>query len=111
MLAEHYILHAYYVNAAQPTGKTAILVHGYTANSFRMMMLGQIYNENLQIWETLPKQRAMYDGEGFMPYIENQRLFEYTMFIIVYKYLFGVEYHFLINRHSCLVRMMLYTKV
>ena len=58
------LLHAYYVNAAQPTGKTAILVHGYTANSFRMMMLGQIYNENLGYNILLPDLRYHGKSEG-----------------------------------------------
>ena len=58
------LLHAYYVNAAKPTGKTAILVHGYTANSFRMMMLGQIYNENLGFNILLPDLRYHGKSEG-----------------------------------------------
>ena len=33
-------LHAYYVAAPSPTSKTAVIVHGYTDNAIRMMMIG-----------------------------------------------------------------------
>ena len=55
------LLHAYYVNAAQPTGKTAILVHGYTANSFRMMKVntfkwdGKTVSMSCNGWKLLVK--------------------------------------------------------
>lgn len=57
-------MHAYYVNAARPTGKTAVLVHGYTANAIRMMMLGQIYNEKLGYNILLPDLRYHGQSEG-----------------------------------------------
>lgn len=38
-------VHYYYAYAPQPTGKTAILCHGYTDNAMRIMMIARIYNE------------------------------------------------------------------
>lgn len=40
-------LHAYYLRAPRPTLRTVVLVHGYTDNALRMMMLGYLYNHDL----------------------------------------------------------------
>lgn len=52
-------LHAYYVAAAQPTAKTAVIVHGYTDNAIRMMMIGYMYNKKLDFNILLPDLRNM----------------------------------------------------
>lgn len=57
-------LHAYYVNAAQPTAKTAVIVHGYTDNSIRMMMIGYMYNHELNYNILLPDLRYSGLSEG-----------------------------------------------
>lgn len=43
---DHVKLHAYYVASSRPTAKTAVIVHGYTDNAIRMMMIGYLYNKN-----------------------------------------------------------------
>lgn len=60
-------LHAYYVAAPQPTSKTAVIVHGYTDNAIRMMMIGYLYNQNLGYNILLPDLRysGLSDGEAF----------------------------------------------
>ena len=40
-------LHALYVAAAHPTLKTAVIVHGYTDNAVRMLMIGYLYNKEM----------------------------------------------------------------
>lgn len=56
---DHVKLHAYYVASSRPTAKTAVIVHGYTDNAIRMMMIGYLYNKNwistssYQIYATL----------------------------------------------------------
>ena len=40
-------LHAYYIKAATPTPRTAVLVHGYMDNAIGMMMLGRMYEREL----------------------------------------------------------------
>lgn len=40
-------LHALYVRAARPTGKTAVIVHGYTDNAVRMLPIGYLYSRQL----------------------------------------------------------------
>lgn len=40
-------LHALYVQAADSTDRTAVIVHGYTDNSIRMLMIGYLYNRKL----------------------------------------------------------------
>ncbi len=47
-------LHALYVAAARPTGKTAVIVHGYTDNAVRMLMIGYLYNNDLNYNILLP---------------------------------------------------------
>lgn len=40
-------LHALYVPATDSTRRTAVIVHGYTDNSIRMMMIGYLYSRQL----------------------------------------------------------------
>lgn len=47
-------LHAFYINAAVPTTKTAVIVHGYTDNAVRMLMIGYLYNKSLGYNVLLP---------------------------------------------------------
>lgn len=60
-------LHAYYVQAPQPTSKTAVIVHGYTDNAIRMMMIGYLYNKSLGFNILLPdlQYSGLSDGEAF----------------------------------------------
>ncbi|MGL4518957.1 MAG: alpha/beta hydrolase [Phocaeicola sp.] len=57
-------MHAYYVKAAQPTNKTALIVHGYTDNAIRMMMIGYLYNKDLSFNILLPDLRYTGLSEG-----------------------------------------------
>lgn len=47
-------LHAYHINAAEPTSKTAVIVHGYTDNAVRMLMIGYLYSRQLKYNVLLP---------------------------------------------------------
>jgi len=60
-------LHAFYVAAPSPTPKTAVIVHGYTDNAIRMMMIGYLYNKSLGYNILLPDLRysGQSDGEAF----------------------------------------------
>ena len=40
-------LHAIYAAAPRPTDRTAVIVHGYTDNAVRMLMIGYMYNHDL----------------------------------------------------------------
>ena len=55
-------LHGYYVKAAQPTNKTATIVHGYTDNAIRMFMIGYLYSYHLGYNILLPDLH--YQGES-----------------------------------------------
>lgn len=57
-------LHAYYAAAAQPTAQTAVIVHGYTDNAVRMMMIGYMYNKELGYNILLPDLRNTGLSEG-----------------------------------------------
>ena len=60
-------LHAYYVAAPSPTSKTAVIVHGYTDNAIRMMMIGYLYNHSLGYNILLPDLRysGLSEGDAF----------------------------------------------
>ncbi len=60
-------VHAWYVRAARQTAATALLVHGYTDCSIRMMPLGRMYNRNLQMNIIVPDLRnaGRSDGDHF----------------------------------------------
>ena len=60
-------LHSYYIDAPTPTSKTAVIVHGYTDNAIRMMMIGYLYNHNLGYNILLPDLRysGLSDGDAF----------------------------------------------
>lgn len=64
---DHARLHAYHVAAPSPTSKTAVIVHGYTDNAIRMMMIGYMYNHDLGYNILLPDLRysGLSDGDAF----------------------------------------------
>ena len=47
-------LHGMFASAAKPTDKTAVIVHGYTDNAIRMLMIGYLYNNDLNYNILLP---------------------------------------------------------
>ena len=55
-------LHALYVRAPRPTDRTAVIVHGYTDNAVRMLMIGYLYNRDLGFNILLPD--LYYHGES-----------------------------------------------
>ena len=57
-------LHAFYVPAAHPTKKTAVIVHGYTDNAIRMMPIGYLYSRRLGYNVLLPDLHAHGLSEG-----------------------------------------------
>lgn len=57
-------LHAYYAAASRPTAKTAVIVHGYTDNAIRIMMIGYLYNNDLDYNILLPNLQYHGQSEG-----------------------------------------------
>lgn len=57
-------LRALYVEAAQPTDRTAVIVHGYTDNAIRMMMIGYLYSHDLGYNILLPDLHGHGLSEG-----------------------------------------------
>ncbi len=55
-------LHALYAYAPAPTNHTAVIVHGYTDNAVRMLMIGYLYNHDLGYNILLPDLH--YHGES-----------------------------------------------
>lgn len=57
-------LHAYYVYSSLKTVKSAVIVHGYTDNAIRMMMIGYLYNKDLNYNILLPDLRYSGKSDG-----------------------------------------------
>ena len=57
-------LHAYYADAQHPTSQTAVIIHGYTDNAIRMMMLGYMYHKELGFNILLPDLQYSGLSEG-----------------------------------------------
>lgn len=57
-------LHAYYIAAAHPTEKTAVIVHGYTDNAIRIFMIGHLYNHEMNYNVLLPDLRTHGKSDG-----------------------------------------------
>lgn len=57
-------LHAYFAAARKPTRKTAVIVHGYTDNAIRMLMIGYLYNHDLDYNILLPDLQYHGQSEG-----------------------------------------------
>lgn len=57
-------LHAYYAAAPEATSRTAVIVHGYTDNAIRMMMIGYLYHQSLGYNIFLPDLRYSGLSEG-----------------------------------------------
>lgn len=57
-------LHAIFAAAPEPTNKTAVIVHGYTDNAVRMLMIGHLYNKELKYNILLPdlQDQGLSDG-------------------------------------------------
>lgn len=57
-------LKAYYVAAPQPTSRTAVIIHGYTDSAIRMMMIGYMFNHDLDFNILLPDLQYHGQSEG-----------------------------------------------
>lgn len=59
-------LHAYYIFAPKPTSKSAVIVHGYTDNALRMLMIGYLYHHDLGYNVLLPdlQHHGLSEGEA-----------------------------------------------
>lgn len=57
-------LHALYIAAAEPTRKTAVIVHGYTDNSIRILNIGYLYSRQLKYNVLLPDLHGHGTSDG-----------------------------------------------
>lgn len=57
-------LHAIYFSAPRPTRKSAVIVHGYTDNARRMMMIAYLYNHDLGYNVLLPDLQHHGQSQG-----------------------------------------------
>jgi fermentation-respiration switch protein FrsA (DUF1100 family) len=87
--AEGKRLHAYYIGAATPTPATAVIVHGYTDNAIRMMMIGYLYNHDLHYNVLLPELQYHGQSEGQSIQMGWKDRFDVMQWMNVANNLFG----------------------
>ena len=61
-------IHAIYAKAPQPSSKTAFIIHGYTDNAIRMLMIGHLYHQKMGYNIFLPDLRGQ--GKSESKYIQ-----------------------------------------
>ena len=61
-------IHAIYAKAPQPSSNTALIVHGYTDNAIRMLMIGHLYHQEMGYNIFLPDLRGQ--GKSDNQYIQ-----------------------------------------
>lgn len=61
-------LHALYIRSANNSPNTALLIHGYTDNAIRMLMIGHLYNKEMGYNVLLPDLRGQ--GESKAEYVQ-----------------------------------------
>jgi Prolyl oligopeptidase family. len=57
-------LHALFVDAPQESANTALIIHGYTDNSIRMLMIGHLYHQEMGYNIFLPDLRGQGKSEN-----------------------------------------------
>lgn len=82
-------LHAFYITAKHPTDKTAVLVHGYTDNAIRMLMIGYMYSHEMNYNVILPDLRAHGKSEGKVIQMGWKDRLDILKWIDVSKGIFG----------------------
>ncbi len=82
-------LHAYYASAPKPTPRTAVIVHGYTDNAIRMMMIGYLYHKDLQCNIMLPDLQNHGQSEGEVMQMGWKDRLDVMQWIGVSRQLFG----------------------
>lgn len=90
-------LHALYVKSPNKSPNTAILIHGYTDRAIRMLMIGHLYNKEMDYNILLPDLRGQ--GESTAEYIQmgwKDRL-DVEQWIDVAKGLYGDTTHIVLH--------------
>ncbi len=82
-------LHALYIKSAESSPNTALLVHGYTDNSIRMLMIGHLYNKELGYNILLPDLRGHGKSEGEYIQMGWKDRLDVIRWIDVAKHMYG----------------------
>lgn len=82
-------LHALYIKSPVATDKTAVLIHGYTDNAVRMLMIAQLYNRELGYNVIIPDLSGHGQSEGEWIQMGWKYRYEVMMWIDVARSLFG----------------------
>lgn len=91
--AEGVRLHAMYADAPEMTNKAAVIVHGYTDNCIRMLMLGYLYHKELGYNILLPdlQNHGLSEGESIQMGWKDRK--DVLQWMEVANNLFQKSYH------------------
>jgi fermentation-respiration switch protein FrsA (DUF1100 family) len=90
-------LHALYVKSATESPNTALIIHGYTDNSIRMLMIGHLYSEEMGYNILLPDLRAHGKSDGDYIQMGWKDRLDILKWINVSKYIYGDTTHMVIH--------------
>lgn len=82
-------LQAYYISAARPTKKTAVLVHGYRSHAIAMMMIAYMYHAELQYNVLLPNLQYHGNSDGCAIQMGWLDRFDVMQWMRVANHIFG----------------------
>ena len=101
-------LHALYVKAAQPTSKTAVIVHGYTDNAVRMLHIGYLYSRELGYNILLPDLHGHGHSAGAVVQMGGKDRLDVLEWTATADELFGNAVDSLGQRHSTGTQMVVH---
>ncbi len=84
-------LHAYFAKAPHSTSRTAVIIHGYTDNALRMLMIGHMYHHVLGFNILLPSLQYHGRSEGNAIQMGWDDRLDVLQWIDVSRSLFGGE--------------------
>lgn len=82
-------LYARWIAAAEPTNRTAVILHGYQGSGLSMLMIGYMFNHDLGLNVLLPDLRGHGDSEGGSTYMGWAERHEVIRWIEIADEIFG----------------------
>ncbi|MDR0834595.1 MAG: alpha/beta hydrolase [Candidatus Symbiothrix sp.] len=90
-------LHALYVRSATESPNTALIIHGYTDNAIRMLMIGHLYHKEMGYNILLPDLRGQGKSDGKYIQMGWKDRLDILKWITVSKDIYGDSTHIVVH--------------